>query len=71
MLYGNIVVCVRFRDPKYAAGFVFPARKLKCAKDPPKVLKPEDLTPEANRGWRAQVGMAPATQRYAILKKRL
>ncbi|XP_048523410.1 5'-3' exoribonuclease 2 homolog [Dendroctonus ponderosae] len=66
MLYGNIVVCVRFRDPKYAAGFVFPARKLKGAKDPPKVLKPEDLTPEANRGWRAQVGMAPATQRASL-----
>lgn len=63
MLYGNVVVCVRFRDPAYATGFVFPARKLKGARDPPRVLKPQDLDPQANRQWRSQVGMAPATQR--------
>ncbi|XP_030746630.1 uncharacterized protein LOC115875348 [Sitophilus oryzae] len=38
------------------------ARKLKGAKDPPRVLKPEDLNPQANRDWRSQIGMAPATQ---------
>lgn len=63
MIYGNIVVTVRFRDPKYTKGFVFPAKKLKGAKEPPRVLKPTDLDPQANRHWRAQIGMAPATQR--------
>lgn len=59
----NIVCCVRYRDPKYARGFIFPARRLKGAKEPPRVLKPSDLAPEQNRNWRAQIGMAPATQR--------
>ncbi|CAG9766386.1 unnamed protein product [Ceutorhynchus assimilis] len=63
VIYGNIVVCVRFRDPKYSKGYIFPAVKLKGAKEPPRVLKPEDLNPQANRNWRAQIGMAPATQR--------
>ncbi|XP_018563382.1 5'-3' exoribonuclease 2 homolog [Anoplophora glabripennis] len=62
-LTDNIVCCVRYRDPKYTRGFIFQARKLKGAKDPPKVLKPSDLAPEQNRNWRAQIGMAPATQR--------
>ncbi|XP_060536009.1 5'-3' exoribonuclease 2 homolog isoform X2 [Cylas formicarius] len=65
-VHGNIVVCVRFRDPKYGKGFVFPARKLKGAKDPPRVLKPEDLSPQENRQWRSQIGMAPATQRASL-----
>lgn len=66
MIYGNIVVTVRFRDPKYTKGFVFPAKKLKGAKEPPRVLKPTDLDPQANRHWRAQIGMAPATQRASV-----
>ncbi|XP_076268478.1 5'-3' exoribonuclease 2 Rat1 isoform X2 [Rhynchophorus ferrugineus] len=62
----NNVVCVRFRDPKYRKGYIFPAKKLKGAKDPPRVLKPEDLDAEANRNWRSQIGMAPATQRAYV-----
>lgn len=63
-LTDNFVCCVRFRDPKYKKGFKFPAKRLKGAKDPPRVLKPEDLMPQQNRNWRTQIGMAPATQRY-------
>lgn len=59
----NNVYCVRFRDPKYPKGFVFPAIKLEGAKTAPKVLKPKDLDPQQNKNWRPQVGMAPATQR--------
>lgn len=62
-LKDNVVCCVRFRDPKYRRGYKFPAKKLKNATDPPRVLKPEDLTAHENRQWRAQIGMAPATQR--------
>ncbi|KAL1493771.1 hypothetical protein ABEB36_009461 [Hypothenemus hampei] len=68
VIYGNIVVCVRFRDPKYTKGFIFPARKLRGAQEPPRVLKPQDLTPDANRHWRAQIGMVPATQRATLDK---
>lgn len=35
----NKVITVRYRDPKYAEGFIFPARKLDNASEPPKVLK--------------------------------
>lgn len=56
---GNSVVCVRFRDPKYGDDFVFPAKRLPGANEPARVLKPGDLTPEQNRNWRPQIGMAP------------
>lgn len=58
----NMVVCVRFRDPKYDKDFVFKAERLPGAKDPDRVLKPGDLTPEQNRSWRPQLGMAPRRQ---------
>ena len=35
----NRVITVRYRDPKYAEGFIFPAKKLTEAIEPPKVLK--------------------------------
>ncbi|CRL03012.1 CLUMA_CG016524, isoform C [Clunio marinus] len=35
----NSVINVRYRDPKYPESFIFPARKLPTAIDPPKVLK--------------------------------
>ncbi|CAG9813681.1 unnamed protein product [Phaedon cochleariae] len=62
-LEDNAVCCVRYRDPKYARGYIFRAVKLKGAKDAARVLKPSDLTPQQNRNWRPQIGMAPATQR--------
>lgn len=65
-LTDNVVCCVRFRDPKYQGGYKFLAKKLKNAKDPPRVLKPEDLTAHENRNWRTQIGMAPATHRYLL-----
>lgn len=58
---------MRFRDPKYPSNYVFPAERLKGAKAAPRVLKPEDLTPEQSKNWRPQIGMAPSTQRYANL----
>ncbi|EEC18123.1 5'-_3' exoribonuclease, putative, partial [Ixodes scapularis] len=45
----NSVVCVRFRDPKYGNDYVFKAERLPGAKDPDRVLKPGDLTPDQNR----------------------
>lgn len=56
---GNMVVCVRFRDPKYADDFVFPAKRLPGATEPQRVLKPGDLSQEESRNWRPQIGMAP------------
>ncbi|KAH6926920.1 hypothetical protein HPB50_023536 [Hyalomma asiaticum] len=53
---------VRFRDPKYADDFVFPAVRLDGAKEPQRVLKPGDLSQEESRNWRPQIGMAPRRQ---------
>ncbi|XP_059048096.1 5'-3' exoribonuclease 2 homolog [Achroia grisella] len=54
---GNQVMCVRFQDPQYPDDFVFPARRLKLAVEPPRVLKPGNLSHEQNRNWRPQIGM--------------
>jgi len=35
----NSVIMVKYRDPKYAKDFIFPACKLDTAVEPPKVLK--------------------------------
>ncbi|KAF9809764.1 hypothetical protein SFRURICE_000245 [Spodoptera frugiperda] len=52
---GNHVVCVRFVDPAYDKEF--PARRLEGAQQPPRVLKPGNLSHEENRNWRPQIGM--------------
>ncbi|XP_026332870.1 5'-3' exoribonuclease 2 homolog [Hyposmocoma kahamanoa] len=54
---GNRVVCVRFVDPQFPDDFVFPARRLKLAQQPPRVLKPGDLSHQENRNWKPQIGM--------------
>ncbi|XP_046401414.1 5'-3' exoribonuclease 2 homolog isoform X2 [Ischnura elegans] len=59
----NAVICVRFRDPKYPDSYIFPAKRLSGALEPPRVLKPGDLSPADNRNWRPQIGMAPSSQR--------
>ncbi|XP_059616160.1 5'-3' exoribonuclease 2 homolog [Phlebotomus argentipes] len=35
----NSVVTVKYKDPEYAEDFIFPAKKLSNAKEPPRVLK--------------------------------
>ncbi|KAG7200142.1 hypothetical protein KM043_000580 [Ampulex compressa] len=61
----NKVYCINFRDPQYGSNYVFPAKRLKGAKDPPRVLKPQDFD-QMNRNngnrWRPQVGFTPSTQ---------
>lgn len=54
-LTNNHVVTVRYRDPKYSDDFVFPARRLEGAKEPPRVLKPEDYH-GGNRNYRPVIG---------------
>ncbi|XP_050663999.1 5'-3' exoribonuclease 2 homolog [Leptidea sinapis] len=53
----NRVVCVRFQDPEYPDDFIFPAKRLRGAVQPPRVLKPGDLSHQENRNWRPQIGM--------------
>ncbi|KAI4467869.1 3' exoribonuclease [Holotrichia oblita] len=65
-IFGNKVCSTRFRDPKYPEGFIFLAKKLKGAKAPLRVLKPQDLDEQSHRNWRPQIGMAPSSTRYDL-----
>lgn len=56
-LLGNQVVCVGFEDPQYDEDFIFPATRLQGALEPPRVLKPGDLSYQENRNWKPQIGM--------------
>lgn len=51
-IYDNKVVTISFRDPKYADGFIFEAKKLPGAIDPPNVLAPE----QRPSNYRPQIG---------------
>ncbi|KAL4713082.1 hypothetical protein ACJJTC_001136 [Scirpophaga incertulas] len=55
---GNTVVCVRFEDPQYPEDFIFPARRLQHAKDPPRVLRASDFNNKQgqNRNSWPQIG---------------
>lgn len=63
----NIVCCVNFRDPKYPKGYIFPASRLKGAKEPLRVLKPAGYDDGGGRTWRPIIGMAPSTTRLVFL----
>ncbi|XP_022908631.2 5'-3' exoribonuclease 2 homolog [Onthophagus taurus] len=65
-IHDNKVCCIRYRDPKYNKEYIFPARKLKGAKTPPRVLKPQGMDDEGHRNWRPQIGMAPSTTRASL-----
>jgi 5'-3' exoribonuclease 2 len=65
-IFENQVTCVRFRDPKYKDDYIFPAVRLPNAIDPPKVLRPKNLTEEEARNWRPQIGMGPRTTKATL-----
>lgn len=58
----NRVVTVRYRDSIYAEGFIFEAKKLKNAIDPPTVLAPE----RRDDNYRAQVGFTRNTPQASL-----
>lgn len=51
-LEDNQVLTVRYRDPKYPAGFTFEAKRLPGAIEPPTVLAPENRP----TNYRPQIG---------------
>ncbi|XP_018324321.1 5'-3' exoribonuclease 2 homolog isoform X2 [Agrilus planipennis] len=62
----NSVMCVNFRDPKYPRGFIFPAKALKGAQPPARVLKPQDLDAANSRNWRPTIGMVPSNKSVTL-----
>lgn len=51
-IYNNNIVTIKFRDPKYPDGFIFEAKRLAGAIDPPTVLAPE----QRPSNYRPQIG---------------
>lgn len=51
-IYDNKVVTIRYRDPTYPDGFIFEAKPLPGAIDPPNVLAPESRP----SNYRPQIG---------------
>lgn len=59
----NNVIAVKIRDPAYPEGFIFPARKLPNATEPPRVLKQKG--DERNQHYRPNIGFNNNRQQYA------
>lgn len=54
-IHNNTVVTVSFRDPKYPDSFIFEAKRLPGAIDPPNILAPENRP----SNYRPQIGFNP------------
>ena len=64
-------LCVKYRDPKYDDDFIFPAKRLKGASDPPNVLRPQDLEDRGGRGGRGGFrGGANFTPRFGFVERK-
>jgi hypothetical protein len=59
----NRVITVNYRDPKYAPDFIFPARKLEAATEPPKVLK--QGVDQGNPNYRPVIGFNHNRKNFA------
>lgn len=62
-LQNNQVVSVRYKDPTFAADYIFPATPLEGAKPPPRVLKPGDEPVNMNRGRGGRGGFGRGFER--------
>ncbi|XP_068454828.1 5'-3' exoribonuclease 2 isoform X2 [Clinocottus analis] len=62
----NHAIGVKFRDPHFAADFVFKAVLLPGAKMPDKVLKPGDWEKGNRPPWRPQLGFNPHRQQQHL-----
>jgi len=50
----NSIYTVKYKIPTYPEKFVFPARRLPNAVDPPTILKPEDMA--GNDSYKPRIG---------------
>ena len=55
-VHNNRVLCVRFRDAQFPPTYIFPAKRLAGAEDPPNVLRPGDFGSGGNSNWRPRGG---------------
>lgn len=64
-----LVYSIKFKDPQFGSNYTFLARKLKGAKEPPRVLKPQDFEAmnRKNGGqWTPQIGFTRSTQSASL-----
>ncbi|KAG1674258.1 5'-3' exoribonuclease 2 [Nymphon striatum] len=59
-------IFVQFLDPSYPADFIYPARRLEGAEEPPRVLKPGDYNPRSSGPWTPQTGMSGRNNRASL-----
>ena len=66
----NRVLCVRFRDPEFAQGYIFPSKRLEGAVDPPNVLRPGDNPGTGgNSNWRPRDGWGNDRRQFASMDR--
>ncbi|XP_034233636.1 5'-3' exoribonuclease 2 homolog [Thrips palmi] len=65
VLRQNAVICVRYRDPQYPDGFIYPAKRLPGAIEPPRVLKPGEQNRDVGN-WKQHIGMGPRTYQGSL-----
>ncbi|XP_011505747.1 PREDICTED: 5'-3' exoribonuclease 2 homolog [Ceratosolen solmsi marchali] len=60
----NKIICVKFKDPKFGSDYIFSAKRLEGAEEPPRVLKPQDFDQmnHGNNQWRPQTGFVPSNK---------
>lgn len=42
-VHNNHAACIQFEDPNFPVGYIYSAKRLPTAEDPPDTLKPEDF----------------------------
>ena len=57
---------MKYRDPKYEEDFIFPAKRLPNAVDPPAVLKPHDLERNASSNFTPRFGFGERKDRARL-----
>ena len=63
----NRVLCLRYRDPAFSKGYIFPAKRLEGAVDPPNVLRPGDIGSGGNSNWRPRGGFGNERRDFASI----
>ena len=62
----NLAISVVYDDPSYPKDFLFPAVRLKNAKEIPRTLRPEDYNPRRDGQYRPQIGFQRDTPRASL-----
>ena len=68
-VHNNRVLCVRFRDPVFSPGHIFPAKRLEGAVEPPRVLRHDQGGSGGNSSWRPRDGWGNQRRDFASVDR--